>query len=121
MPFDLSLSTRESKAINIMKAIGILSVISAHVVSLSYNGQFARLVTSLWSLFGKTGVIIFFTIGGFLYKRNNNDSLVFWKKKLIRIILPWFFCSSLTYAIASRFGLTPIGPSYVKWVLGSGT
>lgn len=82
------LTQQESSAINIMKAVAVLSVISAHVVSFDESSLFAKIASSLYLLFGEIGVIIFFVIGGFLYKRTSGDRKEFWKKKFFRIILP---------------------------------
>lgn len=115
------LTQRESTALNIMKAISILSVLAAHLASFSDKSLFASIVSSFWLLFGNIGVIIFFVIGGFLYTRKPNDDKAFWKKKFFRIILPWLVCSLLTffvYAIEThKFTLF----TYVKYIFGSGS
>ena len=36
-------------------------------------------------------------LGGVLYTRTEGDTAVFWKKKAKYMILPWIFCSLLTY------------------------
>lgn len=115
------LTDRESIAIDLMKAVSVLSVIAAHVVSFNESTLFSKLITSFWTVFGEVGVITFFVIGGFLYKRKPGDHKEFWKKKLSRILLPWFFCSAVTYGLtvilSKEWGLL----SYARWVLGSGT
>ena len=115
------LTARESVAINIMKAIAILSVIAAHVVSVSNINLFAKIVSSLWCLFARVGVVVFFVVGGFLYRRSVGDNKSFWKKKFFRIILPWAFCATLTYILAVIKGANFSLIEYLKWIFGSGT
>lgn len=115
------LSQRESTAVNIMKAVAILSVIAAHVVSPTDTDFLSELVSSSWGLFSRIGVIIFFVLGGFLYNRSSYDALGYWKKKFSRIIVPWLICSTLTYAIAVALGIEFGLTHYGKWVMGSGT
>ncbi|MBE6887963.1 MAG: acyltransferase [Ruminococcaceae bacterium] len=115
------LTDKESITINIMKAAAILSVIAAHVVSVSDSDMFSYTISALWNLFGNTGVIVFFVIGGFLYTRKDGDTKAFWKKKFSRIILPWLCCSLITYTIAILLGRDAGIVSYLKWILGSNT
>ncbi len=115
------LTGRESTAINIMKAIAIFSVISAHVVSISNANFFSKIISSFWVLFGEIGVIIFFVLGGFLYSRSPHDSKPFWKKKFFRILVPWIVCSFLTYAFVAVLTHNFSGTDYAKWMLGSKT
>lgn len=115
------LDARECISINIMKAVAILSVIAAHTVSVTNADRISYGISALWELFGKVGVIIFFVIGGFLYTRTPGDTAAFWKKKASRIIVPWMFCSAVTYAVAVVLGRELGLASYFKWVLGSGT
>lgn len=115
------LTDRESITIDLMKALSILSVIAAHVVSFDESSFSSKLITSFWKVFGEVGVIVFFVIGGFLYKRRIGDNKEFWKKKFFRIVLPWFFCSAITYILTVIISREWSLFSYVKWVLGSGT
>lgn len=121
MDFSQKLTERERSAINVMKAVAVLSVIAAHVISFSESNLFSKIVSSLWIVFGKVGVIVFFVIGGFLYKRKANDNKQFWKKKFFRIILPWFFCSMTTYALRVVTGSELSAFGYIKWIFGSDT
>jgi hypothetical protein len=67
------------------------------------------------------GVIIFFIVGGFLYKREVGDSRSFWKKKCVRIIIPWMICSTATYIVTIVSGRDLSIGGYLKWIFGSGT
>lgn len=115
------LTDRESRAINLAKALAILSVIAAHVVPRSFDTLSADVITAAWTMFGRVGVIVFFMIGGFLYSRKANDNKVFWKKKFFRIVIPWVFCSFLTYTFTTVLARSFSISGYLKWMLGSGT
>jgi len=115
------ITDRESITINIMKSISILSVIAAHVVSLNKSNVASGIISSLWIAFGKVGVIVFFIIGRFLYKRKDKDHKEFWKKKFFRIILPWLFCSLMTYLLTVIVRKEFNAFACIKWVLGSET
>ncbi len=116
-----TLTGRESITINVMKAISILSVIAAHVVSVSHTDLFSKTISSFWVLFGNVGVIAFFVMGGFLYNRKPCDNTMFWKKKFFRIIIPWLVCSLITYLLSAASARSFSSFSYFKWVMGSGT
>lgn len=115
------LTDRESLAINIMKALAILSVIAAHLISFSPESLFSRTVSAFWVLFGEIGVVVFFVLGGFLYHREPGDHKAFWKKKFFRILLPWLFCSLITYLFSALTSRSFRLPAFLKWVFGSGT
>ena len=121
MPNMKKLTSRESVAINLMKAIAVLSVITAHVVPVSNANRISELLSSFWNVFGTVGVIIFFAIGGFLYNRYPGDGIVFWKKKFHRLILPWLVCSAGTYVLSVVLGEELGAVNYLKWIFGSGT
>ena len=73
------LTKEESKVIDILKCIAILSVISAHVIQYSEVNLIAKIASIFWGKFSCIGVVIFFIIGGFLYSRNDGDDAIFWK------------------------------------------
>ena len=118
---DTKLSVRDSLAIDCIKAFAILSVIAAHTVVLDASTTFTDIVTSIWTIFSRVGVVAFLIVGGFLYSRKDRDGKSYWKKKFLRIILPWFICSAITYAIGIIGGneLSVLG--YIKWIFGYGT
>ena len=64
------------------------------------------------------GVVCFFILGGFFYKRTKGDTKVFWKKKFDTLILPWFFCSLLTYIIKYLLSGDADFVDYIKWIFG---
>jgi len=115
------ITQKESRRFYCVKAIAILSVIAAHVIAVSEEPLFRNILTSIWKIFGNIGVICFFILGGFFYSRKKGDTGLFWKKKFKNLVIPWLFCSSLTYAWvllnSRKFSLY----EYIKWILGSGT
>lgn len=116
------ITEQESVTIYCVKAFAILSVIAAHVNTIVDTSLLEKYITSIWSVVGRVGVICFFIIGGFFYIRRENDAKIFWKKKLLKLIMPWIICSTLTYI----YGVVMSGKKlmifeYVKWIFGSGT
>lgn len=114
------LTASESIAIDCMKAVSVFSVITAHVVTLQDFNMYTKIISSLYRVFGCVGVVVFYIIGGFFYTRGGEegDGKSFWKKKLFRLILPWLFCASLTYAVSIALGAAPSVVSYLKYVFG---
>lgn len=121
MELSTNLTDRERRTIDLAKAIAVLSVIAAHVVSRQNTFWLVDIITAVWTLFGEVGVIVFFVIGGFLYSRKVNDSRTFWKKKVFRIVIPWVFCSFLTYSLSAALSHSFSLVACLKWMLGSGT
>lgn len=110
-----------SNTLYIMKFFAILSVIAAHVNEVDYSNKLNYCITSAWKIFGVVGVIIFFILGGYFYKREKNDTKIFWKKKFKTIIIPWFVASVITYAVHNIKHMDWNLLGYFKWFVGSGT
>lgn len=110
-----------SNTLYIMKFFAILSVIAAHVNEVDYSNKLNYCITSAWKIFGIVGVIIFFILGGYFYKRDQKDSKIFWKKKVKTIIIPWIIASVITYIVHNIKYMNWSSFEYFKWFLGSGT
>lgn len=117
------LTSRESIAIDIIKAIAIFSVIVAHTVSVSNSSFYAKAISLIWGMFARIGVPSFLIIGGFFYYRTKGDFKTFWHKKFFRIVVPWLVCSAFTYITANLLNQSGSFKfwDYIKWIFGSGT
>lgn len=108
-----------SKQLYVGKVFAILSVICAHMTLTIDKGQTGWLADKIIAVYGTIGVAFFFLCAGYYYHREKGDSVVFWKKKLKGIILPWIICSVLTYilnVILSSQAYSIIGQ--IKWTMG---
>ena len=117
------LTETESRSIYILKAMAILCVIAAHVSKIiSWADCWTFFSSTFWSMLARIGVVLFFTCSGFLFHREKGDGLKFWKKKFFSLIIPWLFCSTLTFALSiflNRVDNFFLG--YIKWIFGQGS
>lgn len=112
----------ESNSFFIIKAIAIMSIITAHIlVPINDEGIFIKAVTNFWAAFARTGVVAFFVLSGFFYHREKGDTLSFWSKKLKFLIFPWLFFSSLIYIYIFIRGNPVSALGYIKYILGHGS
>lgn len=98
-----------------IKFFAILSVISAHTTT-SY-----RFMSFVFNTFGILGVPIFLFISGYFSRNSNIPWIIFLKRKLLKLILPWLLIGSVVYFISSNFGanLNTIDfTSYFEFILG---
>ena len=102
-------------SIDILRVILMISVIAAHTVDFIAN----PIIHMLWKNFTCFGVVGFFIISGYFYKRKKGDTISFWKKKTNSIIVPWIFCSLITYTVLHIKNWNFIG--YIRWAFGVGT
>ena len=115
------ITEKESKTFYVMKGFFILSVIAAHVNTMISNTLVHAVITYFWNIFGTIGVIGFFLLGGFFYKRKEEDDKEFWKGKLFSIIIPWLLCSLLTFGIKwITSGINSFWDVF-KWIIGYGS
>lgn len=115
------LNILDSNAIYVARGIAILSVIAAHVNQINNSSIISLIITNGINYFGQIGVIIFFITGGFLYERQEHDTFKYFARKWRTLILPWFFCSSITYFLSVLLTMSFSLENYFKWILGSGT
>lgn len=112
------ITEKESKLFYIMKFFFIFSVITAHVCNVVDIIFLKKLISYFWKLFGTVGVIGFFILGGFFYKRKDGDDKEFWKRKSVSIIIPWLVCSFLNYVIKCIADKRINIGEYLKWTIG---
>jgi len=115
------LNHTDSQALYFVKAVAIFSAVAAHASVIDTSTQASTVITCLWDIFSSLSIGSFLITGGILYSRAPGDSAGFWKHKAITLLLPWVFCSALTYLYRGLnghgFGLL----AYINWMLGNGT
>lgn len=115
------LSQTDSQALYFVKAIAIFSVIAAHSSVIDTTTEVSTTITSLWDLFSCLSIGAFLITGGILYSRAPGDSARFWKHKCRTLVLPWVFCSLLTYTYRALCGHGFRVQEYLLWMLGQGS
>lgn len=114
--------TNRSEAIDYIKGIAIISVISAHCNAvLDTRNRFALISSLILQNIGTLGVICFFVISGLLFHYRGDGVGSFFAKKARNIIIPW--CISATcvylYVYLRKPPITMRG--YLKFILGNGS
>lgn len=101
-----------SRMFTAARAIAILTVISAHTTI-----KTSEYIAGLYSAIGSIGVVVFFLISGYYFKRES--PLVMIKKKLRMIIVPWVVIGSAVFVVNSLLAHSTIGITpYIEWMLG---
>jgi fucose 4-O-acetylase-like acetyltransferase len=111
----------ESSIMYIMRAVAIMSVLSAHSSHITSTSVWAQTNSRLLLLFGLVGVPIFFINSGyFFYSRNICSYWDFIIKKLTKIFIPWIFLTSIVYIyiIIRKQGGNLTG--YLEFIFGFG-
>lgn len=94
------------------RAVAILTVIAAHITVKNLNW-----LSHLYSVIGSIGVIVFFIISGYYYKKEKFSILC--KKKLISVILPWIILGSIVYIVNTLLAGNNITLlEWFKWLIG---
>lgn len=114
------LTSEESDVFYCVKAFAILSVIAAHVNQINSSSTASLIVTTLWELYSKTGVVCFFYLSGFFFQRTQPWT-EFWKKKVKMIIIPWIVCGIGMYCLISFLNEKLSIAEMFGWILGYGT
>ena len=102
MKYDLQAEKiKNDQILLIMRGCAIFSVISAHCWGIWKNASSISCFFSIFlSNFGHIGVGTFFLISGYVFpfsRERSTDFLSFFSRKATRIIVPWFFCATITY------------------------
>ena len=90
----LSADNKINKMFLIARTIAILTFISAHTTIKS-----SVLIANLYSAIGSIGVVLFFIMSGYYYKKYPLLTLL--KKKGLSVILPWVVIGSTVYVVNS--------------------
>ncbi len=99
----------QSDFIWILKALAVLSIISAHVSGIgnTTTNRVAVAMSLFMQSFGAVGVGVFFFLSGYLYpfSRQKYTSFASFFRKKATMLIPWFFCGTLVYLyVAVRKG-----------------
>lgn len=108
-------SDREKNLIYILKGLAIVCVVCAHSTALSSDaGRGSVIMAQVLDYLGTMGVPVFFLLSGYLFDRNSRGFGLFWKRKLISIVVPWLFCETLLwlYVVLRKGGI-----SFRAWFL----
>lgn len=84
-----------SQSLYALKAFCILSVVCAHM-PIGTDGPLGQAV----ALFATVGVVGFFVVAGYLLD-DTSEWRRFWRKKVVSLVVPWLFCSTLTFLVSS--------------------
>lgn len=109
---------QESDWFYVVKCLSLLLIIVAHMpFGNVFPAETLRISVS------QVGVFCFFVSAGFFYKRKPRDSIIFWKKKLHTVIVPWIVLASCTFVISILLSNSSpeILTAYVKWIFGIGS
>ncbi len=92
-----AISTSQSVAISIIRVIAMILIVSCHITQ-GYDKQIA--------FFLNVGVQLFFLISGFLYGKVEIPSMIdFYKKRIVKIYLPFIIVVLLFTGIYKIFGV----------------
>ena len=97
-----------SSYLYIVKAVAIVSVVSAHTSPVPDNtGTFNFLCSRILNSLGTMGVPVFFLLAGFFFEKNTRKWKEFWKNKLVTIIVPWICCATILwlYVVIRKGGI----------------
>lgn len=109
---NLSADKKISKMFTVARAVAILSVISAHTTI-----KTSTVVADLYSTIGSIGVVLFFIMAGYYYKKYPLMVLV--KKKTVSIVLPWLVIGSVVWAVNSFLNSSSFAVGdLVLWLVG---
>lgn len=112
----------ESSVLYTVKAIAVLSVISAHCNYV--NKDFStvnRFVSGILQSLGTVGVSIFFLLAGYFFYFSRARADVFFKAKIKSLFLPWVVTGTAVYLYVTcrKGGISVAG--WLSWIIGNGS
>lgn len=111
----------ERNYIYVLKFFAVISIVSAHVATISNQSSLNILASNILTSISSFGVAIFFLISGYLFYSNSNNIRQFFLKKIINIAIPWIMTGTLVFLyIALRKGGLNIG-GWLNFLLGNGS
>lgn len=99
------ISNRQSLTFWNMKALAVIAIVACHCCHVAENaGVVNRVTVTFFSYWISYGVPVFYFIAGFFFKADDGG-VVFWKRKLETIIIPWIFTGTVVWCyVAFRKG-----------------
>lgn len=112
----------ERNFITALKSFAIFSVVSAHVGGVDKNTNELNLFFSrILGQIGSIGVGIFFLISGYLFYKNKDSLVNFFRKRSVSIFVPWILTGTAVYLVGVFGGKKFEIISWFNWLIGNGT
>ena len=112
----------KNSTIYYIKGLAVLSVICAHCNAvLDAKNGFVKVCSLILQNIGTVGVICFFVISGMLFHYKEGKMIMFFKKRIFSICVPWFVSASCVYLYV-YFRKPPL--SFIGWInflIGNGS
>lgn len=106
--------TNQRNYIYAVKFFAILSVICAHTAHVSKQNSMENIVAgNILSSLGSIGVPIFFIISGFLFAKGDSPFVIFFKKRITTILIPWMATGTVVYCYVA---IRKNGINVVDWL-----
>ncbi len=94
------------------RTVAILTVISAHTTI-----KASSFIADLYYAIGSIGVVLFFIMSGYYYKKYSPSELI--KKKTVSIVIPWIIIGTVVYGVNTFLNSASFGISeWIMWILG---
>lgn len=115
----MELTKTRSNSLFVAKAFAILSVICAHM---GFTSEYF-IADTIRNCLGQIGVVIFFVLSGFFYKRTDGDTKKYWSKKFKTVFIPWilFAIGTFILSVVLNRSLEGFPLSFIKYFLGIGS
>lgn len=94
---------KKDNTITIMRALLLISIVGAHssITRIETTGIVSLCIWKIWQVISIIGVPGFFAISGYLYRGDAEHFEVMCKKKVLSILIPWYFCGMVVYIFSS--------------------
>lgn len=108
-----------SKTLYRLKAFALVAIVMAHTYYTEIPNEWA---VRYIHRFCTAGVFCFFFLSGFFFHPTKGQAAAFIRKKISSLVCPWFFCSSLYFALlVVTHTMSPNLKHYINFVLGNGS
>ncbi len=118
----MTVNQKSSNILFVAKCFAVWMIVTAHCYTVPATAPYALTITSsVLQLFSIGGVGIFFFIAGYFLCFNTQPPLLFWKKKLKSLIIPWVITGTAVwlYTVLRKEGLAGLSPvNWLQWIGG---